>query len=154
MENLSLKDRKFASLYWLYVADSVSMPVHWYYNVENLKKDYGTISGYTKPHDHMENAYVYLNDTESQDVIGTVILHDKKDFWGKDKKSHYHRGLQAGENTLEANLVRMFTRQLIKDKEFSADSLRDEYVKFMTTLGSHNDTYAGSCHRTFFGNFA
>jgi|APCry1669189768_1035252.scaffolds.fasta_scaffold103278_2 hypothetical protein len=58
----------------------------------------------------MENAYVFLNDTESQDVIGNIILHDKKDFWGKDKKSHYHRGLQAGENTLEANLVRMFTK--------------------------------------------
>ncbi len=27
--------------------------------------DYGTITGYTKPHDHMENAYVFLNDTES-----------------------------------------------------------------------------------------
>lgn len=48
----------------------------------------------------------------------------------------------------------MFTRLLSKENEFSADSLRNEYVNFMTTPGSHNDTYAGSCHRTFFGNYA
>ena len=27
------------------------------------------------------------------------------------------------------------------------------YVKFMTTPGSHNDTYAGTCHRMFFANW-
>jgi ADP-ribosyl-[dinitrogen reductase] hydrolase len=27
------------------------------------------------------------------------------------------------------------------------------YVKFMTTPGSHNDTYASTCHRMFFANF-
>merc|ERR1712178_253061 len=27
---------------------------------------------------------------------------------------------------------------------------RKEYVKFMTTPGSHNDTYCGTCHRMFF----
>lgn len=67
----------------------------------------------------MENAYVYLNNTEGQNIIGNVILHGKKDFWGKDKKSHYHWGLLAGENTLEANLVRMFIKLLAKEKEFS-----------------------------------
>ena len=35
---------------------------------------------------------------------------------------------------------------------FNEDHFRDEYVRFMTTPGSHNDTYASSCHRLFFAN--
>jgi len=27
-------------------ADAVAMPVHWYYDREALKRDYGTIAGY------------------------------------------------------------------------------------------------------------
>lgn len=30
----------------------------------------------------------------------------------------------------------------------------EDYVKFMTTPGSHNDTYAESFHRDFFKNWA
>ena len=74
---INIRERKFASLYWLFVADAVSMPVHWYYNLDNLKKDYGTITGYTKPHDNMENSYVYLNDQERDDIIGKEIFHGK-----------------------------------------------------------------------------
>ena len=33
---------------------------------------------------------------------------------------------------------------------FSAEDFRQRYVKFMTTPGSHNDTYASTCHRMFF----
>jgi ADP-ribosylglycohydrolase len=35
---------------------------------------------------------------------------------------------------------------------FNADHFRDAYVKFMMTPGSHNDTYASTCHRMFFAN--
>merc|ERR1711865_1321569 len=35
---------------------------------------------------------------------------------------------------------------------FSPSSLQDRYVKFMTTPGTHNDCYAGTCHRMFFHN--
>jgi hypothetical protein len=54
------------------------MPVHWYYNLDLLKKDYGTITGYVKPHDIMENSYVYLNEGEREDLIGKEILHGKE----------------------------------------------------------------------------
>jgi len=36
---------------------------------------------------------------------------------------------------------------------FQADHFRNEYVTFMTTPGSHNDTYASTCHRMFFANW-
>ena len=31
-------------------------------------------------------------------------------------------------------------------------ALRKDYIDFMTTEGSHNDTYASTCHRMFFAN--
>merc|ERR1719223_580350 len=37
--------------------------------------------------------------------------------------------------------------------EFNAQHFCDAYVKFMTTPGSHNDTYASTCHRQFFENY-
>jgi ADP-ribosyl-[dinitrogen reductase] hydrolase len=37
---------------------------------------------------------------------------------------------------------------LVKPENFLAN-----YVKFMTTEGSHNDTYASTCHRMFFANY-
>eukprot|EP00750_Incisomonas_marina_P027536 INCI6201.3.p2 GENE.INCI6201.3~~INCI6201.3.p2 ORF type:complete len:153 (-),score=30.35 INCI6201.3:1698-2156(-) len=37
--------------------------------------------------------------------------------------------------------------------EFDATHFCEAYVKFMTTPGSHNDTYASTAHRQFFENF-
>ena len=36
------------------------------------------------------------------DIIGSVINHGKKHYWARGKSFHYHVGLKAGENTLEA----------------------------------------------------
>ncbi len=54
----------------------------------------------------------------------------------------------AGENTLEAQLVRVLMRSIVEcGGEFVAPHFCDAYVKFMTTPGSHNDTYASTAHR-------
>ena len=37
---------------------------------------------------------------------------------------------------------------------YSASEWLQDYVDFMTTPGSHNDTYAESFHRDFFANYA
>ena len=65
--------------------------------------------------------------------------------------------MSAGDNTLNAvTAMEMFKSmhkvdpELIKpDQEVRAAVLED-YVKFMTTPGTHNDTYAESFHRSFF----
>ena len=36
--------------------------------------------------------------------------------------------------------------------EFNREDVRDRYIRLMTTPDSHNDTYAGTCHRMFFAN--
>jgi hypothetical protein len=49
-------------------------------------------------------------DRSEGEVVGTVILHGKKKYWGRGKNLHYHIGMKAGENTLEAQLTRLMTR--------------------------------------------
>mmetsp|Transcript_17736 Transcript_17736/g.30030 ORF Transcript_17736/g.30030 Transcript_17736/m.30030 type:complete len:91 (+) Transcript_17736:52-324(+) len=82
---LSTLERKRASLFGLYVADAVAMPVHWMYDLRNLKRDYGQITGYTKPLDRFEGSIMNLSNTggggrgsDKGDIVGSVILHGKK----------------------------------------------------------------------------
>lgn len=72
----------------LYIADAVASPVHWYYNTSNLKRDYGTISGYVKPKDEFPNSIMNLSSTagggrgsDQGSIIGDVINHGKKQYW-------------------------------------------------------------------------
>lgn len=95
-------------------------------------------------------------------IIGDVINHGKKSFWGV-ANMHYHQGMVAGENTLNSIVARLLVRTLTSDKSlphtlaegkaYSPSQFLGAYVKFMTTPNSHNDTYAESWHRMFFANF-
>jgi ADP-ribosyl-[dinitrogen reductase] hydrolase len=67
---------------------------------------------------------------------------------------HYHQGMVAGENTLNAVCARLVTRGITAEKGYSSSRFLADYVSFMTTPGSHNDTYAESFHRDFFSNWA
>lgn len=86
------------------------------------------------------------------DIIGTVIFHGRKKFWDPSTSFHYHVGMEAGENTLEALLARRAVSVTAEAGHFSEEQLRADYVSFMTTPGTHNDTYCGTCHRMFFAN--
>jgi ADP-ribosyl-[dinitrogen reductase] hydrolase len=91
----------------------------------------------------------------------------KKKYWVRGGNYHYHLGLEAGENTLEAQLCRVLMRSILTcSKEgiasetaaapitpvFSVTHFREQYMHFMQTPGSHNDTYASTAHRMFFAN--
>lgn len=80
------------------------------------------------------------------DASGDIINHGKHDFWGKPG-THYHQGMKAGENTLNALCARVVMRGMAEAKGYDSARFLDDYVKFMTTPGSHNDTYAESFHR-------
>jgi hypothetical protein len=54
---------------------------------------------------------------------------------------------QAGENTLNALCARVVMRGMAEGKGYSAARFLSDYVAYMTTPGSHNDTYAESFHR-------
>ena len=99
----NLSDRRKAALFGLYVGDAVAMPVHWMYNLSNLRRDYGRITGYVKPKDYFEGSIMNLSNTggggrggDQGDIIGSVINHGKKKYWVRGGNFHYHLGLDAG----------------------------------------------------------
>lgn len=91
--------------------------------------------------------------SDKGDIIGKVINHGKKQYWTAEGSFHYHCTLEAGENTLEAQLSRLVVRGISENQgDFAPEGIRKRCVDFMTTAGSHNDCYASTCHRMFFAN--
>lgn len=151
----------------------MSMPVHWYYDIEDIRRDFGGwISGFSSPRDRHPSSILSLSNTAGSgrtawssgakrpDVVGNVILHDKLNLWKSSKGSvHYHQGLQAGDNTLNVLCSLRAARSLVSGRfvdvsqpDARATVLAD-YVQFLTTPGSHRDTYAESWHRSFFSSW-
>lgn len=159
---VSYDERVAGGLWSLFVGDALAMPVHWYYGgPDQIRRNYGALlTGYEKAVHPFPESIMQLSNTggagrggDEGDIIGSVILHGKKSYWQRGGQYHYHHTLQAGENTLEASLVRVLLRSFIKNGGFfSVDSFRSMYTEFMTTPDTHNDTYASTCHRMFFKN--
>lgn len=133
---------------------------HWYYGgPDQIRSDFGhLLTGYERSVHPFPDSIMQLSNTggggrgsDEGDVVGGVILHDKKPYWRRGGQFHYHQTLDAGENTLEAVLVREMIRSLTSTGgRFSAEDFRQRYIDLMTTPGTHNDTYASTCHRMFF----
>ena len=157
-------DRLRGALWGLFAGDAVASPTHWYYGGERqVRGDYdGPITGYVQPKSTMMGSIMPKSNTDGagrgsfnanrKTVIGDVINHGKKPFWDPAKSHHYHATLRAGEETLEASLVRVLLRTVASSKAVDAEAFRNEYVQFMQTPGSHNDSYASTAHRMFFAN--
>mmetsp|Transcript_18933 Transcript_18933/g.44045 ORF Transcript_18933/g.44045 Transcript_18933/m.44045 type:complete len:355 (-) Transcript_18933:107-1171(-) len=155
-----IADRVAGALWGMFIADALAMPSHWFYGgrpqVEAIFK--GPIDGYMAPPLHLSGSIMALSATGGAgrgsgdgDIIGSVINHGKKQYWARGSEYHYHCTLQAGENTLEAQIARLAMRSMARGG-FDFDRMQQEYVNFMTTPGSHNDAYASSYHRMFFAN--
>ena len=159
----ALDGRAAGALYGLAIGDALAMPVHWYYDVAAIHADFPpagvTKAGFDAPHDRHPGAFMHLSNTGGSgrgstqgDVVGRVINHGRRHLWRRG--AHYHVGMRAGENTLNALCARLLVRTLAENGvSYSADDWLDAYVSFMTTPGSHNDTYAESYHRRFFANY-
>ena len=158
MPSLTHADRIRGALWGMFVGDALAMPVHWYYDVAALRRDFGTLRDYQAPRDFHPNSILSLASTgragrgsQEGEVVGSVILKGKKSFWGRPN-THYHQGMRAGDNTLNLLCARVLIRAMNAAGRYEpADFLRD-YVAFMTAPDSHNDTYAESYHRDFFAN--
>ena len=104
-----------AALCNLFVGDALSMPVHWYYRPSDIVRQFGA-TGVQEMHpapEHHPSSIMSLHSTKAggrraaegrnvkREVVGDVILKGKRDLWGR-KGTHYHHGMPAGENTLNA----------------------------------------------------
>jgi ADP-ribosylglycohydrolase len=160
MNNLSYSQRVEGMLWGMLVADALAMPVHWYYHPGRIVQDYGQITEMQAPKAQHPDSIMSLSNTgghgrgsQEASVVGDVILRGKKQFWGQ-RNLHYHHALQRGENTLNLQCLRLLLRHLTQQQRWNPERFLQDYITFMTTEGSHNDTYAESFHRDFFANWA
>ncbi len=184
-ESQSLREKRVRvenALWGLFISDALSMPAHWYYKLEYLERDFGTIDGYNDaPHPHPESFMVgngYHPDVSKANELGRPydILHDHIRFYNTSynhlaiqtaeragehanampvlsERFHYHHGLKAGENTLAANLVRVLMRSVIAQGGYDQDVFLRDLVTFMTTPGENNDPYCEIYIRAWFENY-
>mmetsp|Transcript_11958 Transcript_11958/g.17980 ORF Transcript_11958/g.17980 Transcript_11958/m.17980 type:complete len:381 (-) Transcript_11958:134-1276(-) len=165
--SLTLENRLRGALWGLFAGDALAAPTHWYYGGQSqIVNDYGSLlSDYTKPKEILYGSIMNKSNTngggrgsfskgpDGISIIGDVINHGKRQFWDPKKSVHYHATLLKGENTLEVQLVRVLMKSIVATGGvFDPDHFRQSYVTFMRSPGSHNDTYASTCHRMFFAN--
>ena len=162
----ALKRRRAkAALANLFIGDALSMPVHWFYNPGDILRQFpphGIQGMETAPEVH-PSSIMALHSTSRggrgqqgsatrPDVVGDVILKGKRHLWGRPN-GHYHHGMQAGENTLNAWWARWVMQSMTRYGDYSAERWVGEYIEKMTAdPAEHPDTYAESCHRGFFAN--
>ena len=128
------------------------MPVHWYYDTLALQRDYGRVTDYLAPKNPHPDSILWRSSYRPLNEKGD-ILHDQSQYWGK-RGIHYHQFLQAGENTLNLKPCALLVESLNANEGYSEDDYLKRYIAFMTTPGSHRDTYVEECHRHFFTNYA
>lgn len=145
-------DRAQATLSGLFIGDALAMPAHWYYNTAALADDYGYISDYLAPRNPHPDSILWRS-TYSINDHRFDILHQQARFWGQ-AGIHYHQFLNAGENTLNLTLCRLLMRSMIERGGYDPDDYLERYIAFMTTPGSHQDTYVEEYHRHFFTRLA
>ena len=148
----ALNSKCRGTLYGLSIGDALSIPVHWYYNRQALQDDYGRVTDYLAPRNPHPDSILWRSSYVAANSNGE-ILHDQAQYWGQ-KGIHYHQFLKAGENTLNVKICRLLIESMNRNGGYDADDFLQRYIAFMTTPGSHQDTYIEECHRNFFSNYA
>ena len=147
-----IRSKILGVLYGLYIGDALAMPVHWYYNRQALHQDYGRVTNYLNPHNPHLDSILWRSSYVAPNSKGE-ILHDQAKFWGQNG-IHYHQFLKAGENTLNVKICHLLIESINQKGGYNSDDFLKKYINFMTTPGSHKDTYIEECHRNFFANYA
>lgn len=167
MDNQLLQSQRArAALQNLFVADALAMPVHWYYSLWDIEKAFpGGVRQLAAAPQFHPSSIMSLHSTSSggrrtahagsrlPEVVGEVILKGRQHYWNKPN-THYHQGMTAGENTLNAHCARVLMRCLARTGgQYAPAAFLSDYISFMCAdVAQHNDTYAESYHRGFFAN--
>lgn len=155
-----------AALRNAFIADSLAMPVHWYYRVADIYKAFpdGVNEFAAAPANH-PSSIMNLHSTNhggrkgsakaNKQIVGEVILKGKAKYWNQ-ANVHYHQGMQAGENTLNAYTL-LWLMQSINNNggQYEEAEFLQLYINNMVAESpQHPDTYAESYHRGYFANYA
>lgn len=167
MNSPIISKRALAALQLSFIADSLAMPVHWFYNPLDIYRAFpGGIKKFEAAPALHPSSIMNLHSTNAggrgaqqsgsaPQVVGDIILKGKRQYWGVANQ-HYHRAMSAGENTLNLHCLRLVMRSIANnDGRYSASIFLRDYIQFMTAeIPQHPDTYAESYHRGFFANLA
>lgn len=159
--------RATSALQLSFVADALAMPVHWFYNPLDIYDAFADgIKKFEAAPAFHPSSIMNLHSTNGggrglqegskvPQVVGDVILKGKRQYWGVARQ-HYHRGMSAGENTLNLHCMRVLMRGIADNEgRYSASIFLRDYMQFMMAeTPQHPDTYAESYHRGFFANIA
>ncbi len=165
MTNNSQSLKAASALKNTFVADALAMPVHWFYNPADIFKQFPNgISKFENAPEFHPSSIMSLHSTQQggrssarqtsgKEIIGDVILKGKRQYWGVPNQ-HYHQGMKAGENTLNAHCARALIRCLAENQGgYTENAFLDAYIQLLTSPNPlHPDTYAESYHRGFFAN--
>ena len=171
------------ALWGLFIGDALAMPAHWYYNLKNIETAFhGGVRTYEgPPHPHPESFMVgmaYRPDVDTAKKMGRKydILHEHNRFYqttystlaidrnereiehgnptpALEDRYHYHHGLQRGENTLGAHLVRVLMRSIIRQGRYEPEAFLEDFIDHLTTPGKNRDPYAEIYIRCWFENY-
>ncbi len=162
----SIQQRANTALRALFVGDALAMPVHWFYNPLDIDRAFpGGVATFEAAPTFHPSSIMPLHSTSqggrgtqkavgaTRQIVGEVILKGRREYWGQANQ-HYHCGMQAGENTLNAHCARVLMRSIVEsEQEYDSASWLHDYIAFMTANPpQHPDTYAESYHRGFFAN--
>ncbi|MFW5689949.1 MAG: ADP-ribosylglycohydrolase family protein [Spirochaetota bacterium] len=172
------------ALWGLFIGDALAMPVHWYYDRENIRREFdGGVRGYEAPHHPHPGSFMvgmsYEPDVESARRLGRPydILHEHARFYETsygslqidrderesqhgnsvprlEQRYHYHHGLEAGENTLGAHLVRELVRSVARAGEYHPDAFLEGFVHHLSTPGLNRDPYTEIYIRRWFERYS
>lgn len=142
----------FAAYHGSLIADALAMPVHWYYNTEALKRDYGHVDRFLEPKATHADSILWRSEYHALNEKGD-ILREQAQYWGK-RGIHYHQFLRAGENTLNFKLARELYGFVREHGSYDPDAWLERYIARMLEPGWHRDTYVEEYHRAFFTRYA
>jgi len=74
-----LNRRATGALWGLFIGDALSMPVHWYYDREALRRDYGSITDYLPPQNPHPDSILWRSHFPSPGR-GDDTLHGQRRF--------------------------------------------------------------------------
>lgn len=152
-------DPSTAAILGSLAADAVAMPVHWYYDVPGIDRDYPGLaaaaadagaSPYLAPRNPHPDSILWRS-AWTPPAPAFDILREQAVFWGR-RGIHYHQFLAAGDNTVNFLLSVELHELVVRGRQYDPEAWLDRYVAFMLEPGRHRDTYLEEYHRHFFTN--
>lgn len=144
---------RFLGAWWgIFIGDALGAYSDGYYNLDRLNADYPPRPGYIRPLER--HPYNATNQKPVPELPPEFdFLQHRRERW-TNAGTHYHHGLEAGDNTLPALLALDLGRHLAGHPVYRREEWLPAYRRRLTEPGAHRDFYIPGAHRDFLVNLA